>query len=327
MSYIADEKRYDKMIYRRCGKSGLLLPAISLGFWHNFGDGADFLTCENIVKTAFDNGITYFDLANNYGPKNGSAETNFGKIFSDNFVSYRDEIIIATKAGWKMWEGPYGDFGSKKYLFASLEQSLKRMKLDYVDIFYHHRFDPKTPLEETACTLDLMVKQGKALYVGISNYSVEETVEISKIFKELKTPFIVNQPCYNMFNREVENGLIDTLNEVGAGMVVYSPLAQGLLTDRYAESIPENSRAKNSIFLNESDVISSKNKVAQLREIANKREQTTSQLALSWLINNKSVTSVIIGASSVSQLEENLKSVNKINFTKSELKLIEDILK
>ena len=312
MSYEANSLRYDIMQYRRCGNSGLKLPAISLGLWHNFGTNADFENCRGILTAAFDNGITHFDLANNYGPLPGAAELTFGKVLAGYFKSYRDELIISTKAGYYMWPGPYGEWGSKKYLVASLDQSLKRMGLDYVDIFYHHRPDPETPIEETALALDLIVRQGKALYVGISNYSAGQTEEIVKIFEELKTPFVIHQAVYNMLNRNAEKGLIDTLNREGKGLIVYCPLAQGLLTDRYFDGIPADSRANNSVFLNPEIVEHNIGKAKKLNEIALRRGQTLAQLALAWLLKDQSVTSVLIGVSRKEQLFQNLKAIETL---------------
>lgn len=327
--FIADEKRYDKMIYNRCGKSGLKLPAVSLGFWHNFGHKCCFENMENMVHTAFNLGITHFDLANNYGhPYNGSAEENFGKIL-DGMRHYRDEMCISTKAGYGMWPGPYGgDNGSRKYLMASLDQSLKRMKLDYVDIFYHHVFDPDTPVEETAVTLDHIVKQGKALYVGISNYTAEQTNNIMKIFKELHTPFIVNQPSYAMLNRWIEDDGLDKFAiENGIGLAVFSPLYQGFLTDKYLNGVPENSRVgKGETWigdqLNDKMII----KLNALNDIARERGQSLSQMALSWVLSNKAVTTVLIGASRPEHIAENVACIEKISFTDDEIKKIESIL-
>ncbi|MEO9803995.1 MAG: L-glyceraldehyde 3-phosphate reductase [Reichenbachiella sp.] len=329
MSYKPASDRYEKMKYRRCGKSGLLLPAISLGLWHNFGHVDLYENGRRMVRHAFDQGITHFDLANNYGPPPGSAEENFGKMIEQDLRPFRDELIISTKAGYLMWDGPYGEWGSRKYILSSLDQSLKRMGLDYVDIFYHHRPDPNTPVEESALALDHAVKQGKALYVGVSNYQPEQTEEITKIFKELRTPFIIHQPRYSMFDRWVEDGLLDTLENHGVGSIVFSPLAQGLLTDKYLKGIPENSRAaKESGFLKSDQVTEEKiNKVLALQKIAETREQTISQLAIAWLLRRDVVTSVLIGASSVDQLQQNLASIDNIEFSDSELQEIENILK
>lgn len=327
--FVADEKRYDKMIYNRCGKSGLKLPAVSLGFWQNFGHKGCFANMENMVHTAFNLGITHFDLANNYGnPYNGSAEENFGKIL-DGMRHYRDEMCISTKAGYDMWAGPYGDKnGSRKYLTASLDQSLKRMGLEYVDIFYHHVPDPNTPVEETALALDNAVKQGKALYVGISNYNKQQTAEIIKIFKELHTPFIVNQPSYAMLNRWIErDGLDKFAEEAGFGLAVFSPLYQGFLTNKYLNGVPADSRVgKGETWIgNELDdkMIAKLNK---LNAVAEKRGQKLSQLALSWVLNNKAVATVLIGASRPEQIVENTACIEKLEFTADEIAEIENIL-
>lgn len=329
--YKPDEGRYGKMKYNRCGKSGLKLPAISLGLWQNFGYGSCFDNAERMVWTAFDLGITHFDIANNYGhPYNGSAEENFGRILDNGMKKYRDEMIISTKAGYEMWEGPYGDRnGSRKYLTASLDQSLKRLNLDYVDIFYHHINDPETPVEETALALDNAVKQGKALYIGISNYNREQTAEILKIFRELRTPFIVNQPSYSMLNRRVEEGGLDKLAlEEGFGLAVFSPLYQGLLTDRYLNGVPEDSRiGKGSTWIGNELNDKMLEKLNKLNDIAKERGQKLSQLALSWLLNNKAVTTVIIGASRPEQIRENTEAANAPEFTAEELDKIEAVLK
>ena len=328
MTYLADDKRYDSMTYNRCGRSGLKLPAISLGLWHNFG-GVDVL--ENgraILQHAFNNGITHFDLANNYGPPYGSAEENFGKIFKQDFLPYRDELVISTKAGYDMWPGPYGDWGSRKYLLSSLDQSLKRMGLDYVDIFYSHRPDPETPLEETMMALDQAVRQGKALYVGISNYPAERTKEAAKILRELGTPCLIHQPKYSMFERWVEGGLLDVLEEEGIGCIPFSPLAQGLLTSKYLKGIPEGSRAAKSWgFLKADQVKPAIGKVQKLNDLAEKRGQSLAQMALAWILKDQRVTSVLIGASSVKQLNDNLGMLKNLNFSKEELETIEHILK
>lgn len=317
------------MLYRRCGKSGIQLPVVSMGLWHNFGDVDDFQTAKQIIFKSFDLGITHFDLANNYGPPPGSAEINFGKILKKELSSYRDELIISTKAGYWMWNGPYGDWGSKKYLVSSLDQSLKRMQLDYVDIFYHHRPDPHTPLEETMSALDLIVRQGKALYVGISNYSAEQTREAYNILTRLGTPVLIHQPKYSMFERWIENGLIQTLEELGIGCISFSPLAQGLLTKKYFNGIPKNSRAsKKHGFLKKDEVTDEIiNRVKALNDIAEGRGQTISQLALAWNLRHHSMTSVLIGASSVKQVEENAAVNNKLDFTNEELTSIENILR
>lgn len=326
--YLAQENRYDKMRYRYVGKSGLRLPEISLGLWHNFGDVDKVATQKEIIYAAFDNGITHFDLANNYGPPAGSAELNFGKILREGLKPYRDEIIISSKAGYYMWPGPYGEWGSKKNLIASCDQSLQRMGLDYVDIFYHHCPDPNTPLEETAHTLDLLVRQGKALYVGVSNYTPEQTAEISKYFKEWHTPFIIHQPRYNMFERTIEHGLTDVLEQEGLGAIVFSPLAQGLLTGRYLNGIPEDSRAhrSDSPFLSEDRVEETLGKVRQLNDVAKDRGQTLAEMALAWNLRQPTIASVLIGASRVSQLEDNLKALDNLEFADEELAKIDSIL-
>ena len=327
--FLADEKRYDTMKYNRCGNSGLMLPAVSLGLWQNFGDRGSLANMENMIHTAFNLGITHFDLANNYGhPYNGSAEENFGKIL-DGMRHYRDELCISTKAGYEMWPGPYGNRnGSRKYLLASLDQSLKRMKLDYVDIYYHHIFDPNTPLEETALALDQAVRQGKALYVGISNYGREKTEEIQKIFKELKTPFIVNQPSYAMLNRWVErDGLDKYAEENGVGLAVFSPLYQGFLTNKYLKGVPADSRVgKGETWigneLNEAMVA----KLNKLNAVAERRGQKLSQLALSWVLHNPAVATVLIGASRPEQIVENAACINNLEFSAEEIAEIEKIL-
>ncbi|MDB5246248.1 MAG: L-glyceraldehyde 3-phosphate reductase [Segetibacter sp.] len=316
------------MEYRRCGNSGLQLPAISLGLWHNFGDVDDYKNCRKILHHAFDKGITHFDLANNYGPPPGSAEENFGHILKKDFDGYRDELIISTKAGYKMWDGPYGDWGSKKYLISSLDQSLKRMKLDYVDIFYSHRPDPNTPLEETMGTLDLIVRQGKALYAGISNYRAAEAEKAIEILKRLGTPCLIHQPKYSMLERWVEGGLLDILEREGVGCIPFSPLAQGLLTNKYLVGIPEDSRAaKPHGFLQENQVNPGTiDKIAKLNQIAQERGQTLAQMALSWLLKDKRITSVLIGVSKVEQLEDCLQSYSRVIFSNDELSKIENIL-
>ena len=324
----ADEKRYEKMIYNKCGKSGLKLPAVSLGLWQNFGHGTSYANAENMVHTAFNLGITHFDLANNYGhPYNGSAEENFGRIL-DGMRHYRDEMCISTKAGYDMWPGPYGDKnGSRKYLISSLDQSLKRMKLDYVDIFYHHIFDPNTPLEETAVALNDIVRQGKALYVGISNYNSEQTAEIMQIFKELHTPFVVNQPSYAMLNRWIERDGLDTFaKENGIGLAVFSPLYQGFLTDRYLNGVPADSRLGKGWWL--ADQLDEKMvaRLNKLNEVAAKRGQKLSQMALSWVLRNPAVTTVLIGASCPEQITENVACIENLEFTPEELAEIERIL-
>ncbi|MDR3697884.1 L-glyceraldehyde 3-phosphate reductase [Mucilaginibacter sp.] len=331
MIYLANKQRYQDMEYRRCGNSGLKLPSVSLGLWHNFGDIDKQENAKNILRTAFDAGITHFDLANNYGPPPGSAEENFGKIYKDDFKPYRDELIISTKAGWPMWDGPYGDMGSKKYLVASLDQSLKRMGLEYVDIFYHHRPDPETPLEETMTALDLIVRQGKALYVGISSYQPEETAKAIAILKELGTPCLIHQPKYSMFDRWVEDGLMDVLGENGVGCIPFSPLAQGLLTNKYLSGIPEGSRATthrgNGAI--EEDAITD-DKIAQARalnEIAKQRGQNLAQFALSWILKDKRVTSVLIGASRPEQVTDSIGCIKNTTFSEDELKRINAILR
>lgn len=317
------------MNYNRTGKSGLLLPQISLGLWHNFGSVDDFKNGENIVKAAFDKGITHFDLANNYGPIPGSAESNFGQILKNNFQgNLRDEIIISTKAGYQMWAGPYGDWGSRKYLLSSLDQSLKRMSLDYVDIFYSHRFDPETPLEETMMALDYAVRSGKALYAGISNYDAQQTAKATEILKQLGTPCLIHQAKYSMFVRTPENGLLDVLEEKGVGCIAFSPLCQGLLTDKYLNGIPENSRASNPNGHLQSEDISEEKvrKIIDLNEIAKQRNQSLAQMTLAWLLKDNRITSVLIGASSVNQLLNNIESLDNLWFSESELEAIEKIL-
>lgn len=327
-NYKANPSRYDKMTYRRTGNSGLLLPELSLGLWHNFGKTDDYKNAKELLKCAFDNGITHFDLANNYGIPAGSAETTFGKILKKDFKQYRDELIISSKAGYFMWDGPYGEWGSKKYLMASLNQSLKRMGLDYVDIFYSHRPDPNTPLEETMGALDLMVKQGKALYVGISSYNAEDTAKAAKILKDLGTPCLIHQPKYNMFDRWIENGLLDTLETEGIGSIVFSPLAQGMLTDRYLNDFPEDSRAiKDGRFLNTNQINAMLSKIKQLNNIALERGQSLAQMAISWILKDDRITSVLIGASKTSQIKDSLKALNNTRFSEEELNTIERILK
>ena len=326
--YIADEKRYEKMKYSRCGNSGLMLPQVSLGLWHNFGSNGNFDNMTEMCYTAFDNGITHFDLANNYGPVAGAAEENFGRILKRGLDAYRDEIIISTKAGYGMWQGPYGDGGSKKYLVASLDQSLKRMGLDYVDIFYHHRPDPNTPLEETVRALDGIVKSGKALYIGISNYNREQTMEAVKLFNEYGTPFIINQRRYSIFDRTIENdGLKDYAASNGIGVITFCPLEQGVLTDRYINGIPEDSRVRtDGRFLNENAITEEKiNKVKALREIAAKRGQTLAQMALSWILRDGDITSVLIGASRPSQILDNIGCINNTEFSREEREAIDNI--
>ena len=331
MQYLANDQRYQTMEYRRCGNSGLKLPAVSLGLWHNFGHIDTLENARNILRVAFDNGITHFDLANNYGPPAGSAEENFGTIYKDDFKKYRDELIISSKAGWGMWEGPYGDWGSKKYLTASLDQSLKRMGLDYVDIFYHHRPDPDTPLEETMTTLDLMVRQGKALYVGISSYQPAEATKAIEILKQLGTPCLIHQPKYSMFDRWVEDGLLDVLGEKGVGCIPFSPLAQGLLTNKYLNGIPEGSRAsshRGNGAIDEDQVSDEKiNKVRRLNQLAEERGQNLAQMALAWILKDPRITSVLIGVSKPEQVTDSLQCLKNYHFTQEELLLIENILK
>ncbi|HFF8524109.1 TPA: aldo/keto reductase [Providencia rettgeri] len=327
MPYVASSKRYTEMEYRLCGRSGLRLPLISLGLWHNFGDNKSFDNCQAMVRHAFDLGITHFDLANNYGPPPGSAETRFGQILQRDFLPYRDEMIISSKAGFTMWDGPYGDWGSKKYLVASLNQSLKRMGLDYVDIFYHHRPDPDTPLEETMAALDLIVRQGKALYVGISNYPADLAKEAIGILTELGTPCLIHQPKYSMLERTPEEGLFDVLEEEGVGSIAYSPLAGGILTDRYLNGIPADSRAAGNPSLPPERLTSAiLAKVKQLNEIAAKRDQKLSQMALAWLLRHDRITSVLIGASRISQIDDAIGILKNRDFSQKELKSIELIL-
>lgn len=327
--YQADEKRYEEMKYNRCGASGLQLPAVSLGLWHNFGSNGNFDNMQDMCHTAFDHGITHFDLANNYGLVPGSAEENFGRILAKGLGRYRDELIISTKAGYDMWPGPYGNWGSKKYLVASLDQSLKRMGLDYVDIFYHHRPDPNTPLEETVRALDGIVRSGKALYVGISNYNKEQTIAAAELFKELGTPFIINQRKYSMFVRDIEkDGLKDYAAAHGIGIITFSPLAQGLLTDRYLHGIPEDSRVRtDGRFLKEAAIVEETlKKVRALNDLAAQRGQTLAQMALSWILRDGDITSVLIGASKPSQILDNIGIVHATAFSEEERRRIEEIL-
>lgn len=327
--YQADEKRYEEMKYNRCGASGLLLPAVSLGLWHNFGSNGNFDNMQDMCHTAFDHGITHFDLANNYGPVPGSAEENFGRILAKGLGRYRDELIISTKAGYDMWPGPYGNWGSKKYLVASLDQSLKRMGLDYVDIFYHHRPDPNTPLEETVRALDGIVRSGKALYVGISNYNKEQTIAAAELFKELGTPFIINQRKYSMFVRDIEkDGLKDYAAAHGIGIITFSPLAQGLLTDRYLHGIPEDSRVRtDGRFLKEAAIVEETlKKVRALNDLAAQRGQTLAQMALSWILRDGDITSVLIGASKPSQILDNIGIIHATAFSDEERRKIDEIL-
>ena len=325
--YKANESRYESMQYNYSGKSGLKLPEVSLGLWHNFGDTASYSIMEEICFTAFDNGITHFDLANNYGPKPGAAEVNFGKILKENFSAYRDELIISTKAGYTMWPGPYGDFGSRKYLISSLDQSLKRMGLEYVDIFYHHRPDPNTPLCETMEALAQIVRSGKALYVGLSNYDGERMAEATAMLKELHVPFIINQNKYNILDRTIEtNGLKDMADKLGKGVICFCPLAQGLLTDRYLNGVPEDSRVRtDGRFLDEAKVEQDISKVRELKKLADKRGQSLAEMALAWLLKDEAITSVLVGASKAEQLLTNIRAINSPGFSAEELKLIDEI--
>ncbi len=327
-AYLPAASRYDKMRYNRCGRSGLKLPAVALGLWHNFGGVDAFENGRAMVHRAFDLGITHFDLANNYGPPYGSAEENFGKIFAQDLKRYRDELIISSKAGWDMWPGPYGNFGSRKYLIASLDQSLKRMGLEYVDIFYHHRPDPETPLEETMGALDHIVRSGKALYVGISQYNAEQTQQAVKILRDLGTPLLIHQPMYSMFVRWIENDLLSTLEREGVGCIAFSPLAQGLLTDRYLKGIPKDSRAAKSWgYLKRDDVTDDKvEKVRQLNHIAERRGQSLAQMAIAWVLRHNAMTTALIGASRVSQIEELVAALNNLEFSREELSTIDGIL-
>ncbi|MFG2071120.1 L-glyceraldehyde 3-phosphate reductase [Nonomuraea maritima] len=323
MTYRADERRYERQPYNRSGRSGLKLPVVSLGLWHNFGDNRPIETSRAILRRAFDLGVTHFDLANNYGVPYGSAERTFGRVMREDFAPYRDELVISTKAGYDMWPGPYGDRGSRKYLLASLDQSLQRMGLDYVDIFYSHRPDPETPLEETMGALDRAVRSGKALYAGISNYTPEQTAQAARIMRELGTPLLIHQPSYSMINRWIEDGLLDVLEEAGMGCIVFSPLAQGLLTDRYLDGVPSDSRAATSRFLSEDRI--NRDLARDLNEIARGRGQTLAQMALSWTLRDPRVTSVLIGASSVRQLEDNVACVDGPVFTEDELQSIDKV--
>ena len=326
--YLANEKRYDKMKYNRCGNSGLLLPAVSLGLWHNFGDTGSYANMEEMCFTAFDNGITHYDLANNYGPKPGSAEANFGKILKEHFAPYRDEMIISTKAGYDMWPGPYGNWGSRKYLIASLDQSLKRLGLEYVDIFYHHRMDPATPLEETMGALEQIVRSGKALYAGLSNYDGPTLEKAAAILEERHVPFIINQNCYNILNRTIEqNGLKETSFRLGRGIICFSPLAQGMLTDRYLNGIPADSRVRtDGRFLREDQVSGEKlERIRKLNDIAAARGQTLAEMALAWILKDGIVTSVLIGASRASQILDNIKATENTVFSEAELKAIDEL--
>lgn len=325
--YIADKDRYNKLEYARCGKSGLKLPRVSLGLWHNFGDNNDFKTMQKLCFTAFDNGITHFDLANNYGPPYGSAEINFGRILRQDLKKYRDELLISTKAGYDMWEGPYGNWSSRKYLIASLDQSLKRMGLEYVDIFYHHRMDKDTPLEETMGALNQIVQSGKALYVGLSNYDGETLAKASEILTQMHCPFIINQNRYSIFDRTIENnGLKEMAHKLNKGIIAFSPLAQGLLTDRYLKGIPEDSRIKTDGRFLKAEILTEKKliQIANLNEIAKQRGQSLAQMALAWILKDNIVTSVLIGASKPEQILMNLEAMNNIAFSSEELKLIDD---
>ncbi|NJB71933.1 L-glyceraldehyde 3-phosphate reductase [Saonia flava] len=328
-TYHASENRYDAMKYRRCGNSGIMLPMLSLGLWHNFGNSDDFNKGRDILRTAFDNGICHFDLANNYGPPYGAAEENFGRMFKMDFAPYRDELILSTKAGWDMWPGPYGNLGSRKYLMASLDQSLKRMGVDYVDIFYSHRRDPDTPLEETMGALHSIVQQGKALYVGISQYNAEDTARAYAILKDMGTPLLIHQPRYNMFDRWVENGLMDVLGEKGIGSIAFSPLEQGILTNKYLKGFPEDSRAvKDARYLNTNQITQEVlDKVKKLNDIAESRGQSLAQMAVAWLLKDERVSTVLVGVSRTAQLLDNIKALENLEFSKSELAKIEDILK
>jgi L-glyceraldehyde 3-phosphate reductase len=319
MTYVAAEDRYDQMPYRRTGRSGLLLPAISLGLWHNFGDTQPLETQRAVLRRAFDRGVTHFDLANNYGPPFGSAEINFGRIVSEDFAPHRDELIISTKAGYDMWPGPYGEWGSRKYLLASLDQSLQRMGLDYVDIFYSHRFDPETPLEETMGALDAAVRAGKALYVGVSSYSGDRTREAVQILSSLGTPLLIHQPSYSLLNRWIEEDLLDVLGEKGVGSIVFSPLAQGMLTDKYLDGIPEGTRATETQFLTDEMIQSTLEHVRALNEMAQRRGQTLAQMAIAWTLRDPRVTSSLIGARNVEQLEDSLGALERLEFSDDEL--------
>jgi L-glyceraldehyde 3-phosphate reductase len=326
MAYLPLDQRYDAMTYRRTGRSGLLLPAISLGLWHNFGGVDKLETGRAILRRAFDLGVTHFDLANNYGPPAGSAETNFGTLLKQDFANHRDELIISTKAGYDMWAGPYGEWGSRKYLLASLDQSLKRMGLEYVDIFYSHRPDPSTPLEETMGALDQAVRRGKALYVGISNYPAEQTAQAARILRDLGTPCLIHQPRYSIFDRWVENGLLDTLQTEGIGGIAFSPLAQGMLSDRYLSGIPEGSRASKERFLKSSQITSERlDQIKRLNEIARARGQSLAQMAIAWVLRQPTMTSALVGVSSVAQLEDNVAALKNVQFSADELRSVDQI--
>ena len=324
MTYVPAEERYDHMPYRRCGRSGLKLPAVSLGLWQNFGDDRPLAARREILRRAFDRGITHFDLANNYGPPYGTAEINFGRLFTEDFRPYRDELIISTKAGYDMWPGPYGEWGSRKYLLASLDQSLQRMGLDYVDIFYSHRLDPDTPLEETLGAVDTAVKQGKALYAGISSYSGPRTAEAVRIFEELGTALLIHQPSYSLLNRWIEEDLLDVLGEEGVGCIVFSPLGQGMLTTKYLDGVPEQSRAAEGVFMDESFLTEENlNRVRALNEIAQQRGQTLAQMAIAWVLRDPRITSALIGARTVEQLEDSLGALDNLDFAPDELQEID----
>ena len=326
-TYQPSPDRYDSMQYRRCGRSGIQLPAISLGLWQNFGDDRPIDAQRAIVRRAFDRGVTHFDLANNYGPPYGSAETNFGRLLREDFSSLRDELIISTKAGWDMWPGPYGNLGSRKYLLASLDQSLKRMGLDYVDIFYHHRPDPDTPMEESLGALDTAVRSGRALYAGISAYNAKQTVEAVKIMRQLGTPCLIHQPKYSMLVREPEKGLFDVLEKEGVGSIVFSPLAQGVLSDRYLKGIPSDSRAARDLFLKKKDVGETVvAKVAALNEVAHQRGQTLAEMAVAWVLRDARVTSALVGTSKVSQVDDNVAALKNLSFSADELRFIDGVL-
>lgn len=327
--YSAAPDRYDQMTFRRCGRSGLKLPVLSVGLWHNYGHTDNLENARHILRTSFDHGITHFDLANNYGPPFGAAEENFGRLFRQDWAPYRDELILSTKAGWDMWPGPYGNFGSRKYLIASLDQSLRRMGVDYVDIFYHHRPDPETPLEETMGALDQIVRQGKALYVGISQYSAEDTARAAAILRSMGTPLLIHQPRYSMMDRWVEGGLLDTIETEGVGAIAFSPLEQGILTDKYLHGFPENSRAvRDGRYLQKEKIAPEKlEKVRQLNDIALSRNQTLAQMAIAWLLKDQRITSVLVGASSPEQMLDNIGTVKNLGFEQEELSRIEGILR
>jgi L-glyceraldehyde 3-phosphate reductase len=325
--YAADDKRYDSMQYRRSGRSGIRLPAVSLGLWHNFGGVDHFENSRAMLRRAFDLGITHFDLANNYGPPYGSAEETFGQILKKDFLPYRDELIVSTKAGWDMWPGPYGNLGSRKYLLASLDQSLKRMGLEYVDIFYHHRPDPDTPMEESLGALDTAVRSGRALYAGISGYNAKQTAEAVKILRNLGTPCLIHQPKYSMFARDPEQGLLDVLGKEGVGAIVFSPLAQGLLSDRYLQGIPSDSRAARDFFLKKKDIGEDKlQKIRALNEIALQRGQTLAEMAVAWVLRDPRITSALVGTSKVSQVEDNVAALKNLKFSSEELRAIDGAL-